>query len=183
MRGDLFWPFSVAKKSAFSVKKCVFHLKTAFFWLFSRIFKILQTFGVFWNGNFERLGLEEITEIIDLVKRFPMRVWLQKWASKSKFEGARIQIWGPTGIVSHIATKWSFQIPTGLSHKFVPQVCPTIVSHMPVSQEGLEKCIPKSKFESLKSDSWGPEIARNWNCGALFPAEICIRWAWNYNLV
>ena len=76
------------------MKKCVFHLKTAFF---SRIFKILQNFGVFWNGNFEKLGLEEITEIVDLVKRFPMSIWLEKSASIQprtsllKFEDHRSQ--------------------------------------------------------------------------------------------
>ena len=31
--------------------------------------------------NFERLGLEEIMEIVELVKRFPMNIWLQKSAS------------------------------------------------------------------------------------------------------
>ena len=30
---------------------------------------------------FERLGLTEITEMVDLVKRFPMSIWLQKSAS------------------------------------------------------------------------------------------------------
>ena len=31
--------------------------------------------------KFEKLGLEEITEIVDLVKRFPTSIWLQRSAS------------------------------------------------------------------------------------------------------
>ena len=41
---------------------------------------MFQKFGVFSNMNFENLGLEEITEIVDLVK-FPMSIWLQNSAS------------------------------------------------------------------------------------------------------
>ena len=47
--------------------------------------------------RFENLGLEEIPEIVDLVKRFPMSIWLQKSASIQtrtsllKFEDHRSQ--------------------------------------------------------------------------------------------
>ena len=87
---SLFSPFSVAKNCIFLSKKCIFRSKTAFF---SRVFKILQNFEVLENWNFENFGLEEIIELVDLVKRFPMSIWLQKSASIQprtsllKFEG------------------------------------------------------------------------------------------------
>ena len=39
---------------------------------------------MFWNWHFEKLGLEEITEIVDLDERFPTSIWLQKSASTQK---------------------------------------------------------------------------------------------------
>ena len=80
---SLFGPFSVAKKCTFKN------------FVFQQSFKFLQNFKVFWNWNFENFGLEEITEIVELMKRFPMSIWLQKSAtiqtstSLVKFEDRR----------------------------------------------------------------------------------------------
>ena len=73
---SLFVPFSVAKK-CISSKKTVFLLRKL---RFSAEFKkrISKCFRL---ESLKKLGLEEITSIVDLVKRFPMSIWLQKSAS------------------------------------------------------------------------------------------------------
>ena len=61
------------KKVCFSFENCVFQPN-------------FQNFGVFWNGNFEKLGLEEITEIVDLVERFPLFLFSQcLFPSKTRY--------------------------------------------------------------------------------------------------
>ena len=67
-----FLPLSVPKKCIFQSKKCISYSKTAF--------SAELNFSKFWSGEFEKLGLEEITEIGDLVMCFLMSVWLQKSA-------------------------------------------------------------------------------------------------------
>ena len=67
---------------AFSSEKVYFHSKNAFLLNFlAEFFQKFANFGALSNWIFEKLGLEEITEIVDLVKRFPMSIWLQKSAS------------------------------------------------------------------------------------------------------